>query len=354
MDTYIIKRAFKQALVENAAIIVLSVFALLTMMLASSYAPHPVTWGNVKDIHEVNIRQHIYLLLVFYFCVYGFGILAKTNNNMTAYTKRVICYKHIFASVILILCCTIQFLSFCFFKISIPYINFYSWDDVLINLDWILLFKHHAWVLVKSITPNFEMIEIYNFIYLSWIPITSTILFWQQVSVNRAVRIQYLTSLLATWLILGCWCAVLFSSVGPCFYESFYNNPPYIISLINSHIGPLGENLGLLSTAAKKSLLDNYLNETFILVYGISAFPSLHIATTVLHALAITKRFRRLAPVVWSYAVLILLSCIYLGFHYLVDCIFGILGAFTIWHVTAKLYASNWYKNWQSRMDLMS
>lgn len=348
MNTLIIKDSFKQAVVENAAIIVLSIFSLLTLLWAAIYAPHPVTWDTVKAIHEANIRQHIYLLLVFYLCVYGLNTI---GDNITTYAKRVICYKHIFASVILILCCTIQFLSFCFFKISIPYINFYSWDNVFINLDWLLLFKHHAWEVVKSIVPNFEMIEIYNVIYLSWIPITSSILFWQQISVNRSVRIQYLTSLLATWLILGCWCAVLFSSVGPCFYQSFYDGtPPAIISLISTHVEPLGDNLGLLTAVAKKFLLNNYLNNEFTLGYGISAFPSLHIATTVINALVITKRARRLAPVVWSYVFLIMLSCIYLGFHYLVDCIFGMLGAFLIWHLTAKLYASSWYENWQRRM----
>jgi membrane-associated phospholipid phosphatase len=342
-----IKHGFKLAVVENVAIIVLSVLALLTLLLATVYAPKPVTFDSIKVIHNATIKQYIYMLLLFYLCVYGVSLMI-TNNKVVTYTKHVICSKHVFASIILIVCYTAQVLSFCFFKNSIPYINFYSWDNIFIKLDWLLLFKNHPWVVVKNIVPNFEMIEIYNHIYLSWIPITGLILFWQQITIDRDMRRQYLTSLLATWLVLGCWCAAIFSSVGPCFYEFFYDKPPYIIGFINSHLEPLGSNLTLLTSLSKQALLSNYFNTTFLLGFGISAFPSLHIAITVINVLAITKRFKKITIFAWCYTFLIMLSCIYLGFHYLVDCIFGLLGALAIWCLTTRLYASSWFNNWQN------
>ncbi len=342
-STQAIKSGLKQALLENAAVMVLSVLALLTLLWGMVYAPKPVTWDSLKVIHDSSVRQHLYLLIIFYLCIYGVSVLIA-KNRLVAYAKHVICYQHIFASIILVICYTLLFLSFCFFKNSIPYINFYSWDNVLIKLDWLLLFKHHPWVVVKSLVPNFEMIEVYNYIYLSWIPINSLILFWQQITINRALRIQYLTSLMSTWLVLGSWCAVLFSSVGPCFYSFFYDGSPDIIRVFTAHVEPI--DLGLLTSIVKKGFLSNYFNESFTIGYGISAFPSLHVATTVINVLAITKRFKKLAIFGWAYVFLIMLSCIYIGFHYLSDCIFGMLGAIVIWKLTAKLYASSWYNNW--------
>lgn len=302
-------------------------------MVAAGFAPEPVSWDDLRALHDANIRQHIYLLVMFYLCVYGVSVMTP---RIKSYSSKVICCKHIFASVILIVCCTIIFLSFCFFKNTIPYINPYSWDDALIKLDRLLLFNHDAWFLIKTKT---EMIIAYDYIYLSWIPITSTMLFWQQVSVDRSLRLQYLASVLAAWLVLGCWCAVIFASVGPCFYEFFYSNVPDAIYAINSHIGPLGQELGLLTSAAKHALIDNYRGEDFTIGYGISAFPSLHIATTVINALTIQKRFPRLKIVVWVYALLLSVSCIYLGFHYFSDCIFGAMGALVIWIFIENLLA---------------
>src|SRR5262249_20205055 len=60
---------------------------------------------------------------------------------------------------------------------------------------------------------------------------------------------------------------------------------------------------------------------------GISAFPSVHVGLVVMNALFLADYNRRLGLAGFAYAVLILASSVYLGWHYAID---GYVAAATV------------------------
>jgi membrane-associated phospholipid phosphatase len=64
---------------------------------------------------------------------------------------------------------------------------------------------------------------------------------------------------------------------------------------------------------------------------GISAFPSLHVATAVLFALYASRRWGRIGLALWAFAATILVGSVVLGWHYAVDGYAGALLSVLIW-----------------------
>ena len=74
-----------------------------------------------------------------------------------------------------------------------------------------------------------------------------------------------------------------------------------------------------------------------LVVSGISAMPSMHVAICVLFGLWVT-RFRKLALTVlaWSYAVAIYIGSIHLGWHYATDGVVSAICVLAIWWTTGR------------------
>jgi TRAP-type C4-dicarboxylate transport system permease small subunit len=84
-------------------------------------------------------------------------------------------------------------------------------------------------------------------------------------------------------------------------------------------------------------LWKGYATQTYSFGMGISAMPSLHNAIAVLYAL-MAFRFGKIAGWIFTtYAIIIFIGSIHLGWHYAVDGIFSAIGMWAIWK------AVNWW-----------
>jgi hypothetical protein len=128
------------------------------------------------------------------------------------------------------------------------------------------------------------------------------------------------------WSLFGPAIHTLMPAAGPVFY---------------ARLGYGGAFSGLVSAQETARLADYlwrvYSGDRFGPASGISAMPSLHIATTAWMVIAIAIFARRwLAPMV-VVATLIFLLSVSLGWHYAIDGIAGAAGAVGIWYVTSVL-----------------
>jgi hypothetical protein len=80
-----------------------------------------------------------------------------------------------------------------------------------------------------------------------------------------------------------------------------------------------------------------YSDQTFGAGAGISAMPSLHIATTGWMVIATRQFAPRWTLPMSAAGTLIFLLSVSLGWHYAVDGIFGLLGAYAIWRASLAI-----------------
>jgi membrane-associated phospholipid phosphatase len=67
---------------------------------------------------------------------------------------------------------------------------------------------------------------------------------------------------------------------------------------------------------------------------GISAFPSLHVATAVLFALYASRRSRIAGALLWAFAAVIMIGSVVLAWHYAVDGYAGAFISLATWKLT--------------------
>lgn len=224
-------------------------------------------------------------------------------------------------------------------KPLIPSINPYSWDVTFLEWDRALHGNVDPWVLLQPILGHPPVTYGIAFLYQGWSLVMYAVLLWQAFTVHAPrLRMQFLITYLLLWSVLGSLLAIVFSSGGPCYFERLTGLPdPY---------APLFEYLKAVDTQYRIPALEVQQRlwnlETgggIEAGAGISAMPSMHVATSVLFALVAWRRNRRLGVVLWAFAAVIMVGSVHLGWHYAVDGYLSIVLTVLLWRVVGHFVA---------------
>ncbi len=176
------------------------------------------------------------------------------------------------------------------------------------DLDKFIFLGKDAWEwLMKPVhsEPLLEIIQInYNMI---WHLQTYIILFLVCLSMkNRDFRSRYFICFIANWIIIGNVLAGLFISAGPAFYGN-----------VTGDTLRFSGQMMLLSGSAvaeiQSYLWQAYVSKTTAFGTGISAFPSMHVAITVLNVFFAFEVCRKLGYLALVYSIFVGYSSVYLA-----------------------------------------
>lgn len=227
--------------------------------------------------------------------------------------------------------------AFTFFKTAIPVIQPYAWDASLAEWDRLIHGGTHPWVLLQSFLGHPIATGAVNFLYNLWFFVMYAILTLQAFALkDRRLRMQFLLSFVLTWMLLGTLGAIWFSSMGPCYYPSLaQESGPY--APLMAYLRETGEQVPVWALDVQKMLWDRYQNNGAGIGSGISAMPSMHVATSVLLALFGWRYSKQAGVALTLYAVAIMIGSVHLGWHYALDGYVGALGATVIWWFVGRL-----------------
>ncbi|WP_051000006.1 phosphatase PAP2 family protein [Sinorhizobium fredii] len=223
-------------------------------------------------------------------------------------------------------------------KSTIPAINPFSWDTVLIEVDRAIFGGVDPYVLTSVAFGNAYAIVVINFFYNLWLILVACSLVWAAWTSNHFLRLRFMFAALLGWLVAGNICAIAFSSVGPCFLEQLTGDRTYaplmqLLEQVNSETGMVW------ALTAQKGLWVAYTSESGA-ISGISAMPSLHVVFAVTIACLTWKmgHFPRWAGT--GFAVIIAIGSVQLGWHYASDGIVGGALALLFWKISG--YLASW------------
>jgi hypothetical protein len=223
-------------------------------------------------------------------------------------------------------------------KFSIPTVVPFYLDPWLADIDEWLHFGHVPWNLTHSWFSNPMATAIINLIYNLWLPI-----FWVFLIIFMAIihqtrlRQQVLVCFCLAWIINGNILAMLFSSVGPCFYDHVYADGDRFVELMirlnqqNALLTEQGELLGVWALNTQNLLWENYLSGVNHMGAGISAAPSMHVTIASLIAMSLFSVNRKLGIIGWVYVAIIELGSVHLAWHYAIDGYLAILFTTILW-----------------------
>jgi hypothetical protein len=223
--------------------------------------------------------------------------------------------------------------AFTIFKTLIPIANPYSWDPIFAKIDAIIHGGFQPWQLLHPIIGYPLLTSVINFIYNLWFFVMFFVFYWQAFSLrDLKLRMQFLISFVLICGILGTFFATLFSSVGPCYYDKIVIGSDVYKPLMN-YLNNAGESFPIWALNTQKILWETYINNEINLGSGISAMPSLHVATSFLFTLVGWKHHRILGVVFGVFAFIILIGSVHLAWHYAIDGYFSIIFTAIIWYI---------------------
>ncbi len=223
--------------------------------------------------------------------------------------------------------------SFTIFKAALPVIRPYAWDSRFAQWDLTLHGGTHPWEWLQWMVSHPAFTALINFSYHLWFFIMIAMFYWLALTMDRPkLRAQFLLSFLISWILLGTVVATFFSSVGPCYYGLILpGHDPY--APLMAYLRQTNGIVPVWALDVQKMLWDGYRGNAGSHAMGISAMPSMHVATSTLLALAGWRLSRQAGIALTLFALVIMVGSVHLGWHYAVDGYVGAAGAFVIWRV---------------------
>jgi hypothetical protein len=218
----------------------------------------------------------------------------------------------------------------------ISYYGTYSWDPFWAETDRKLHFGIDPWRLLQPLLGYPRITQLINILYNFWFPILVFFLYWQLiVQKHPGLRMQFFFTFFFAWSINGTLLAILFASGGPCYFEMMTGNR-YFAEQMN-YLQEVHRHYGLWSVSTQAMLQDMYKEDKIMIGAGISAMPSMHVATAFLFFLLTRELNKKVGWIFALYSLLIFLGSVHLGWHYAVDGYFSIITTWLYWKLSGMI-----------------
>lgn len=224
--------------------------------------------------------------------------------------------------------------AFTALKDMIPMLSPYSWDLRFAELDRVLHGGTDVWALLWPVFGTPVLTTALNAAYHIWFPLLYVMVFlacFDRRDPNRGM--VFLTAFALTWIIGGNLLATVYASVGPVYFEAFGFGDTFVPQM--EALERMNQIMPVWALDIQKMLLENHLANGP--VRGISAMPSMHVATSVIMALYGFSYARWLGWCLTGFAAVILIGSVHLAWHYAVDGYASIALALVVWSVAKAL-----------------
>ena len=229
------------------------------------------------------------------------------------------------------------FTAFGSFKRMIPLVHPFSLDETFMDLDRWLHGGEHVWRLLQPVLGTPFVTTTINVFYNLWFFVLLLTFIWQALSIKRPqLRMQFLLAFLLCWILLGTVLATILSSAGPVYYGRVTGlADPY--APLMAYLYAVAERYPVWALTVQESLWATYQAGGTDFGSGISAMPSLHVATSVLFALAAWRINRALGFAFGVFALIIQIGSVHLAWHYAIDGYLSAVLVIPIWLMAGRL-----------------
>jgi len=217
-------------------------------------------------------------------------------------------------------------------KVTVPLFHAHRFDQELWNLDRTLFFGYSPNILFLNIFSSVPVLKAIDFSYAMIFVCSLTIAFgFFLSSPSRRLRVAFVTGNTLLWLA-GAWLYLLVPSLGPVY------GFPEIWFAYSEALGRTQHLQALLMKNYENVLKVRTTGGEVSALFGIGAFPSLHVAFQTYVLLWMRKLWTYGEIVFGVFLLAIFLGSIVTGWHYMIDGIAGIALAALAWFVPMKAF----------------
>jgi hypothetical protein len=222
-------------------------------------------------------------------------------------------------------------------KQAIPILRPFTWDAYLSAWGTRWDGGHPLWQLLQPFVGKPEITEALDWFYhRAWTALLLAAFVWNAVSRPSALRRRFLFSYGLLFLVVGTVMALALASAGPAYYGLLSKgNDPY--AGLFAYLRSVDAHSPLMSLRGEGALWYAYRHRVEAFGLGVSAMPSMHVASAVLMALFGYSFSKTLGVLLTVVAVCTFAASVVLGWHYTLDGYVGAALACLIWWITGRL-----------------
>lgn len=329
------------ALWRNRLLIALVLLHLCAGIAAGVVSGQPFGSGTFPILVAVLKTTLIVFVCNFLLWRLGYGIVKERPKRPIRWfvqdLRRMLSDVEMMADgLIAFLAITVLAATFTYLKDLVPVLNPFSWDPYFAGLDRSLHGGIDPWRLLAPVFGAPLLTTALNAAYHVWFFLLYMMFF--VAAFDRRVperRMVFLVAFSLTWMIGGNLLATVFSSAGPVYYQALGHGDTFVPQM--QGLRALNQVSPVWALDLQDMLMRNYLEDGPI--KGISAMPSMHVATSVIMALFGFAYARWLGWVLTGFAATILIASVHLAWHYAIDGYFGVLLALACWWAAKRLVA---------------
>lgn len=227
-------------------------------------------------------------------------------------------------------------------KQSIPLIHPFSWDARIAAAGAAIYGGTHLWAVLQPLLAHPAVTVAMDWFYHR---------FWTAVMLGAfvagtllrpsALRRQYLLAAVLLFLVIGTLGALVFTSAGPAYYAQVVGSSSDPYGPLLAYLRSVNLHDGLLSVRGENSLWLAYTHRAQGFGLGVSAMPSMHVASATLTALFGFAIERRLGILLALIAACTWIASVDLGWHYSLDGLAGAVLASCVWWFAGRITANS-------------
>ena len=222
-------------------------------------------------------------------------------------------------------------------KVLIPDFHPYDWDATFILWDRWLHGGRDPWLILQPLLGHPLISRLVNAAYHGWFILLYATMFFMAFRLRGArLRAQFFLTYILCWAVQANLLATVFASVGPVFYGPLTGGESPFTPLM-AYLEAANQQYDLGALRIQQYLWDAYTSGELVTGAGISAMPSMHVATSMLFVLVFWPINRPLGVALAIFLVVILIGSVHLGYHYAIDGYAAIVITPAIWLAVGRL-----------------
>jgi hypothetical protein len=230
-------------------------------------------------------------------------------------------------------------------KQLIPLYNPFSWDDTFANVGSYMFFGTTPWRVTHFLFGSPVVTLALDRLYAAWVPILFLITPTVAIAAPPLLRARFFLSFSLGFILIGVIGAYYFSSAGPCFAAHLHTASAARYDELMQRLHAINDSGYRLSAVYfQDHLWRAYQNGEYGFGNGISAMPSMHNAVALLYALSVGGLGWRVRTAAGTFAVLIFIGSVHLGWHYTSDGVVAWAAMFGIWRLTGWYLRASGYE----------
>lgn len=234
--------------------------------------------------------------------------------------------------------------AFSSWKVMLPELAPFAWDARFERWDRALHGGVAPWQWLQPLLGHPPITSMVNGVYNGWALLLYFFIVWQAVRLrDRALRLQFFLGFFLCWALLGSLAATAWSSAGPCYFGRVTGLPDPFAPLMD-YLHAAAREFPVWSLDVQALLWRDYVGGYLAAGRGISAMPSMHVASTLLMTLTAWRTGRATGIAMTLVLAVILLGSVHLGWHYAIDGYLALALTYPLWtlagHVARRMHAS--------------